>query len=81
MASPRATKTSAYAKDQGIPRVKRFWRLYKNRRKAGHRFFTYPALVHLYFISYNGLAGSALYDPGFLDQYQKLYSCREKKPD
>ena len=49
------------------------WRLYCYWRKNGNRHFRDQALFYLYFVSHFWVAGYFLYDPGVLDEYQKLH--------
>ena len=66
-------KLIVYAKNQGISRIEGFWCLFGNRGTFRYRQFAHPHVVHLRFLSYTGLSCYRLYDPGFLDQYKKLY--------
>lgn len=57
-----------------------FWRLYSHWRKVRYSNIQNSYVVYLYFFSYNGVAADRLYDHGFLDEHQKIYSVCKTKP-
>jgi hypothetical protein len=57
-----------------------FWSLFSYRWKIGHRDKPDPHVVHLYFISHNGLSSYYLYGTGLLDEYEEIYEGGKTKP-
>jgi hypothetical protein len=55
------------------------WCVHCYRRQTWYCYFTNPHLVHLYFISYNGLSIDYLFHPCFLDEYKKVYYLRAQE--
>jgi hypothetical protein len=57
----------------------RVWRVCRYRGKTGSRYLKDSFVFYLCFLSYHGVTHYRLYDPGFLGEYEKLYSqCQEK---
>ncbi len=71
--------TVDYAKNQRIFRTKGIWCLHRHGGEVGNRQLQDPDVVYLHFLPHHGLARNHLYDPRFLDQYQKLHPRRKKK--
>lgn len=57
------------------------WGTHSHWRKNGYRHQPYSHLVHVHFPPYHGLTHYYLYDPCFLDEYEKIYHGKEKKSD
>lgn len=46
--------------------------LQRHWRQIGNCYQSHSYVVHLYLVPYNGISNHYLYDPGFLDEYEKI---------
>ncbi len=55
------------------------WSLLSHWRQIRDRDQPHPHVVHLYFLSHNGLPHYCLYGPRFLDEHEKIHESRKTK--